>query len=224
MWLFALEILCFRSNLKESIEALKKLSGGDLDDEALTILTNAEKKFQTLEKQHLSSQLQQALKIRTSELLANALADIRKSVKYGLNKDEIENDEELNSNVKNAKKIMQLMEKIEKNREKITALTASNLEKICHYSKPPAEVRNVMEAAFILLGEDQEKLIVSFYVILLHNAQFSELTHEQKCTSTRSHNFEYTVQCPEKFTLLVAVPSKAKPSELHSMTLKMEGG
>jgi len=123
----------------------------------------------------LVSKLQQALAIRTQESISNALADIHVSIEEGLNKEEIESDGEINSSVKKAKKIIQYMEKIEKRREKIISLKPTNLEKICDYSKPPTEVRNVLEASFILLGEDQEKLIVSSCNTITPQEDYREL-------------------------------------------------
>ena len=132
-----------------------------MDDPTKNVIIKAKIKLLELRKERLLTKLKHALGLRDHGKITSSLTEINQFIGDGLDQDIIDSDHELTANMDKAKKVAALFDKIEKWRQKIMELRMNHLEKICEYTKPPTEVRNVMEAAFILLGEDQEKLIVS---------------------------------------------------------------
>ena len=151
--------------MKEIIRALEKIYTDKSDQETKILVFEANKKLEYLQIQRLTSHLQQAVTDRTKESLSSALDDIQISIKEGMDKSIISSDQNLALYLNKAKNVLKSLEKIEKRCKKLVSLKQSSLERICNYSKPPTEVRNVMEAVFILLGEDQEQLIVRKFQI-----------------------------------------------------------
>ena len=105
--------------------------------------------------------LQRSIGYRSDKMLKSALARKDYSLENKLKGYDIEADTELIDYINRANDLILLFEQVERMKSIVMSLKQPTISEVRSYSNPPPAIRNVMEATYILLGEDRTKLKVS---------------------------------------------------------------
>ena len=74
---------------------------------------------------------------------------------------DVKGDEEMSQLINRANELRLLFEKVERMKSVVMSLKQPTISEVRSYSNPPTAIRNVMEATFLLLGEEKKKLKVN---------------------------------------------------------------
>ena len=156
-------LLFYRTEIEEVRSSLKRFLSKNNDEEGLGLLYIAKMQFNFLQKQYLLSKLKKALNRKQYDQLINVQMEIDLSIEDEL---DIDDDLDMQANLATARNVCDSIERLQTITRNVLSMKKSMFNTICDYTKPPIEIRNVIEATFILLGEDQDKLVVSYMLII----------------------------------------------------------
>ena len=135
--------------IAEIEEKFGKLSGRDI--EAIEI---------DIERYIVLLGLQRAVGMRSGKMMQNALARKDYAFENKLKNHNLAKDTELSNIINKANDLLLLFEQVERMKSVVMQLKQPTISEVRSYSHPPPAIRNVMEATFILLGEDKTAMKV----------------------------------------------------------------
>ena len=110
--------------------------------------------------------LQRSIGYRNEKMLHKALAYKDYSLQNKLKGYDIDSDHELMEHISRAQDLLVLFEQVERMKSVVMSLKQPTISEVRSYSKPPPAIQNVMEATYVLLGEEQSKLKVCVFFII----------------------------------------------------------
>jgi len=113
--------------------------------------------------------LQRAVGMRSDKMLHQALARKDHAFENKLKGHNLAKDKELSDLINKANDLLLLFEQVERMKSIVMQLKQPTISEVRSYSHPPAAIRNVMEATFILLGEDKTAMKVFRHVALVNS-------------------------------------------------------
>ena len=109
---------------------------------------------------HLLKILNESVRCRDSAKLKAALNEVTLALQEDIRQVDIDSDPELKAAIDKANDLLRVLAELEKMRAAVMTLKQPTISEIRSYSQPPTAIRSVMEATFILLGEENKKLKV----------------------------------------------------------------
>ena len=111
---------------------------------------------------------QRSIGMRNKGMLTRALARKDYSLENKLKGYDIEADTELMDYINRANDLLFLFEQVERMKSIVMSLKQPTISEVRSYSNPPAAIQNVMEATYVLIGEEKKKLKVRKYWEILY--------------------------------------------------------
>ena len=150
----------FRATLTSLTKDFKNAVRGKANSEDKKLLKEAKNRILEQTKGYLKKVLSESISSRDLAKLKTALHEVSVAVQEDIRQVDITSDTELNSILETAKDLMETLSALEKMKAAIMSLKQPTISEIRSYSQPPAAIEVVMQATFILLGEDKKKLKV----------------------------------------------------------------
>ena len=104
--------------------------------------------------------LQRSVGMRSGKMLQSALARKDYAMENKLKEYNLAKDKELKEYIDKANDLLLLFEQVERMKSVVMSLKQPTISEIRSYSKPPPAIQNVMEATYVLLGENKKELKV----------------------------------------------------------------
>ena len=106
--------------------------------------------------------LQRSVGMRNDKMLRSALARKDYAMENKLKGYNLAKDKELTELINKANDLLLLFEQVERMKSVVMQLKQPTISEVRSYSHPPPAIRNVMEATFILLGENKSAMKVRY--------------------------------------------------------------
>ena len=110
--------------------------------------------------------LQRSTGMRDGKMITAALARKDYAMENKLKDYDLDSDTELKDYISRANDLLLLFEQVERMKSVVMSLKQPTISEVRSYTNPPKAIRNVMEATYVLLGEDKTKLKVYFTFFL----------------------------------------------------------
>jgi len=104
--------------------------------------------------------LQRSIGYRSDKMLRQALERKDFALENKLKGYDVEADQEMTDYINRANELLILFEQVERMKSIVMSLKQPTISEVRSYSNPPPAIRNVMEATFMLLGDEKTKLKV----------------------------------------------------------------
>ena len=105
--------------------------------------------------------LKRSIGFRSEKMIKSALDLKDEILETTLKGYDVKGDEEMSQLINRANELRLLFEKVERMKSVVMSLKQPTISEVRSYSNPPTAIRNVMEATFLLLGEEKKKLKVN---------------------------------------------------------------
>ena len=106
--------------------------------------------------------LQRSIGYRSDKMLKDSLARKDYALENKLKDYDVQADQEMTDLINRANDLILLFEQVERMKSIVMSLKQPTISEVRSYSNPPPAIRNVMEALYMLLGEEKTKLQVNF--------------------------------------------------------------
>ena len=121
---------------------------------------------------------QRSIGMRNEDMLEKALARKDHALENKMKGYDIESDLELMDYVNRALDLIFLFGQVDRMKSVVMSLKQPTISEVRSYSNPPPAIRNVMEATYILLGEEKSKLKVGCIRILNRKSLVLLISHK----------------------------------------------